>query len=77
MAVDILRQILDNDFAPKLLAEKADVGAHDRAQIEEHRLRSRAQAGDEASEHLSRMDGSIRGTSLRLSRLLATTGEQI
>ena len=60
VAIDVLRQILDDDLAAELLAEETDVGADDRTEIEQHRLRARAQAGDETRQHLGRMDGRIR-----------------
>ena len=39
VTIDVLRQILDDDLAAELLAEEADVGADDRTEIEQHRLR--------------------------------------
>ena len=62
---------------PKLLAKETDVGADDRTKVEQDRLRARAQTGDETRQYLRWVDGCIRGTSLRLSVFLATTGEQI
>ena len=51
VTVDVLGQILDDDLAAELLAEEADVGADDRTEIEQHRLRPRTEAGDETREH--------------------------
>ena len=77
VTVDVLRQIFDDDLAPQLLAKETDVGADDGTEIEENRLGARAQTRNETSQHLRWVDGCIRGTSLRLSVFLATTGEQI
>ena len=77
MTVDVLRQVFHDDLAAQLLAKKIDVGADDRTEIEKNWLGARAQTGDETRQHLRWIDGCIRGTSLRLSVFLATTGKQI
>src|SRR6185436_21079978 len=66
MTIDVLRQILDDDLATKLLAEKTDVGTNHGTEIEEYRLRAGTQAGNETRKHLGRVHRCIRGTDLRL-----------
>ena len=77
VTIDVLRQILDDDLAAELLAEEAHVGADDRTEIEEHRLRARAQARDEARQHLRRVHGRIGRTDIGVGVFLTATREQV
>src|SRR4051794_19719375 len=47
MPIEIGKNILDENLAPELLAEKTDVAADDRAQIEQHRRSIRGERGQE------------------------------
>jgi hypothetical protein len=77
LAIDVLVQILDDELAANLLAEKTEVGPDDRTEVENDGLRPAAQTGDETRERLGRLDRSLGGAGLRLSVFLSTTGEQI
>src|SRR6185436_4615420 len=54
--IDVLRQVLDEDLAAKLLAEEVDVGPDDRTQIDQDRLFARVQAGKKLPERLRRIN---------------------
>ena len=56
MPIDIGVDVLDEDFAPELLAEEVDVAADDRPQIEEDRRLTAGQRGQEFAESLRRED---------------------
>jgi hypothetical protein len=43
MAIEVREDILDEDLAAELLAEKADVAADHRAEVEQHRELARGQ----------------------------------
>ncbi len=77
VSIDVLAQVLDDDLAAELLAEEADVGADDRAEIEQHRLRARTQAANEARQDLRRMYRGIRCTGIGIGGFLTATREQI
>ena len=57
--VDVLGEILDENLAAELLAEKCEVGADGRAEIEQHRLRAGAEPGQEPRERACWLDGRI------------------
>ena len=59
------------DLAAELLAEEGDVAADDRAEIEQRRLRMRAQAGEELRQRLGRMRRRVRGAAVCLRIVLA------
>ena len=56
--IDVREQILDEHLAAELLAEERDVGADDRAEVEQHRRLGLAgrQRGEELRERLGRDD---------------------
>jgi hypothetical protein len=59
--IDVGENILDEDLAPELLAEKADVAADDRTEVEQHGRFLRRQRRQEFLEGLGREDGIVSG----------------
>ena len=77
MSIDVLEQVLDDDLAAELLAEEADIRAHDRTEIEQYGLGPRTQARDEPCQDLCRVYGGIRCTGIGIGSFFTATGEQI
>ena len=65
VSIDVGEDVLDEDLAAELLAEKAHVAADDRPEIEQHRRFARGQRGEEFPE---RFGGKDRIVARRLPR---------
>ena len=61
VAIEIREDVLDEDLAAELLAEKADVAADDRPEIEQHRRLARRQRGEKLAERLGGENGIVDG----------------
>ncbi len=57
VAIDVTKQVLDEDLASELLAEEGNVRPYDRTQIEQDRLSVRLQAGEELRERFRGVHG--------------------
>ena len=58
--VDVLVEVFDENLAAELLAEEGHVRSDDRTEIEQPRLLTRRQAGEELGERFRRVDRRIR-----------------
>src|SRR5262249_4394134 len=59
VTIDVGEDVLDENLAAELLAEKADVAADDRAQVEQDRRLPRRQAREKLSQSFGREDGIV------------------
>jgi hypothetical protein len=66
VAIEIREDVLDENLAPELLAEEADIAADDRAEIEQHGRLARREAGQEFPEGFGAENGIISRARLSL-----------
>ena len=77
MLIDILEEVLDQNLAAQLLAEERDVGADDRTEVEQQRLRFRAQAREKLGERLGGMDGRVGAAVSGVRLVLPFPGKEV
>ncbi len=75
--IDVLEEILDDDLAAELLAEERDIGADDRAKIEQQRLRSRVETREKLGERLGGMSGRVGAAVSGVRLVLPFTREEV
>jgi hypothetical protein len=56
VAIHIGEDVLDEDLAPELLAEKADIAPDHGTEVEQHRRRARRQQRQELAQRFGRED---------------------